>query len=445
MPTDRLPPFNDAAERSVLGCILLEATRVMPLCLQAKINPKSFYVQAHQSVWSTMEAMYSRGNIIDSLSVESDLSTSGKLDGIGGESTLLKWMDDAITPAHASYHIEIIRKAELKRVGIDLCQSAEANLYNASDDDLAGVIAKVQTDWCQIDAGKQDNRSLSEIASELITDWEKPRNPETQIRWPLESMNRHMGTLTDELVYIASRESVGKTAFAVQMAVQLGFAGVPVAFASLESKKDKLVQRMIAMIGRCNTLNMRFGMNPNARAFDLERGHEAAEKMKRLNITIDDTGMNTDQIRAFAQMQQARGAKLLIIDNMKHIRPIGSVKGKSVVEQFRDLAQGIKWIRDDLSMPVIVLHHLNKLGDVSWSDDIRRDADVLLFLTVNDDESTPYTPQNRWQGKTIIDVDCEKAREGRRGYTLKTEFIPHHQTFIEVDQQSEEENTDDPM
>ena len=761
----------------------------MPLCISAKISNESFYVPALRTVWNTMATMYSHGTIIDALTVQSELGTAGLLDKIGGCNKFNEWMDEAGTAAHSEYHIEIIRKAELRRIVITISRTTEQSLYDTPDDDLAGLLATVQADWCRIDAGKPDTRSLSEIASGMIDEWEKPRETSNQIRWPLESMNRHMGTLTDELVYIASRESVGKclapgtnilmfdgtykaveyitkgdvlmgpdsrprnvlsttcgigdmyevwqrygesylcnadhlialecpgewqrkryrpsrkrtvradefnslsrkarrfwmgyksdalefaaqsvpidphwfglwigdgsrksthitaaeqeiveyihehaerigmfvssyagrgcrtyrtvskrgsggskgnvvrdslkelgvwehksipacylvnsvsvrrellaglldsdgyitrpgsaeicsidenlakqyewlcrslglravtrhknttcqikgykghawrvsisgdmsqipcllprkrtgdirrtncstkrgqitvamkgrgpyfgftldgdglfiledftvthnTAFAVQMAVQLGFAGVHVAFASLESKKDKLVQRMIAMIGRCDTLNMRFGMRPNARAFDFERGREAAEKIKKLNITIEDVGMNTDQIRAFAQMQQSRGAQLLIIDNMKHIRPKGSVKGKSVVEQFRELAQGIKWIRDDLSMPVIVLHHLSKTGDVSWSDDIRRDADVLLFLTPNEEESEPYTPQNKWKGRTIIDVDCEKAREGRRGYTLKTEFIPHHQTFVETGPQPEEENTDDIM
>jgi len=246
-----------------------------------------------------------------------------------------------------------------------------------------------------------------------------------------------MGHLTDEIVYIAARESVGKTAFAVQMAVQMGFFGIRVAFASLESKRQKLVQRMIAQIGRVNTLDLKFKHgSPSALSFGFQRAREAGEKIKDLPIAIEDCGMNIDQIRAFAQMEKARGARLLIVDNMKHIRHDG--KSKSTTEQFRELALGLKWMRDDLDMPVIVLHHLNKDGDVSWSDDIRRDADVLLFLEVDEKASRPYKPPD-WTGQTIINVKSEKAREGRRGFQVQAEFLPHHQTFIEHGEPQQEE------
>jgi replicative DNA helicase len=159
----------------------------------------------------------------------------------------------------------------------------------------------------------------------------------------------------------------------------------------------------------------------------------AAEKIKSLPIAIDDAGMTTDQIRAFGQMEKARGARLLIVDNMKHIRYRS--KG-STTEQFREVAQELKWIRDDLDMPLIVLHHLNKDGDVSWSDDIRRDADLLLFLSI-DKSSIPYTPENHWCGRTIINIDCEKARDGRRNFSVQSEFLPQFQTFVDRNRSEE--------
>jgi len=187
------------------------------------------------------------------------------------------------------------------------------------------------------------------------------------------------------------------------------------------------------VVGRVNTLAMRHGWPDGSAPSVFKAAREAAEKIKALPIAIDDNGMTTDQIRAFGQMEQARGARLLVIDNMKHIRYRS--KG-SMTEQFREVAQELKWIRDDLNVPVIVLHHLNKAGDVSWSDDIRRDADLLLFLAV-DESSIPYTPDNDWQGQTIVNVNCEKARDGRKNFSIQCEFLQNIQTFVDIDRKGE--------
>ena len=118
---------------------------------------------------------------------------------------------------------------------------------------------------------------------------------------------------------------------------------------------------------------------------------------------------------------------MLLIDNMKHIKP--SQKYNSVVEQFRDLSVRIKWMRDDLKMPVIVLHHLTDGGDVSWSKDIRRDADVLLYLTRDEDLSIVPSQVNHYTGKAVVNCEVRKFRDADAGYSVKLEFDKPIQTF----------------
>jgi replicative DNA helicase len=441
MSTDRTP-HDPQAEAATIGCLLLDSSKVMPLALRDGVNPASFYVLTHRQAWEAIARLYSQSSIVDSVTLAAALRVSGGLDRIGGQPQIDAWIDAAMTIAHAEHYIAVIRAAELKRAGIELARRAQAELMDIQDADLPAAIARIQADWCRVEGQKQDTRSLYELATGLLEEWAAPLKTAGMVRWPLRCMDENIMPLTDELVYIAARESVGKTALAVQMAVQLGFAGVPVAFASLESKRVKIVQRMIAMIGRCDTLAMR--AHAKQAQLDYGRAVEAVEKIKRLPISISDSGMTIDQVRAFGQMEKARGARLLIVDNMKHIRATGSNRGKSTVEQFREMAQALKWMRDDLDLPVIVLHHLNKDGDVSWSDDIRRDADILLFLNLNEQESTPYTPQNQWRGRTIVDIDVEKSRDGRRGYALHTEFLPKHQTFVEMNSGGQDAEADRP-
>jgi hypothetical protein len=160
---------------------------------------------------------------------------------------------------------------------------------------------------------------------------------------------------------------------------------------------------------------------------------QALAEIAGLPIAIADHGMTTDQIRAFGQSEKARGAAMLIVDNTKHIRPSPSMRTRGPVEQFRALAQDLKWIRDDLGLAVVVLHHLNKDGDVSWCDDVRKDADFLLFLEPVPALCIAPTPQNNWTSKTILEVKVEKGREtGNRNAKPRVEFIGAVQTFTEA-------------
>ena len=431
LSTDPNPPLeNPDAERAVLGAIILDCREVMSLALRAGVNPATFTDGACRIAWDAITRMYATGQPVDGLSLGNYLVTAGRADM---PAKICAMIDACHVAAHAPYYIDMVRRSELRRAGLALLRRHEEAILTAADHDLSAAIAAIQADWCKIDGPRGDGRNLGEIATALIETWANRTEADDALRWPLNSMHRHMGPLTDELVYIAARESVGKTALVLQMLVQLGFAGVPTALASLESKKPKLVQRMIGMVGRVNTLAMRHGWPDGSATSVFKAAREAAEKIKSLPIAIDDNGMTTDQIRAFGQMEQARGARLLVIDNMKHIRYRS--KG-STTEQFREVAQELKWIRDDLNMPVIVLHHLNKAGDVSWSDDIRRDADLLLFLAV-DESSIPYTPDNDWQGQTIVNVNCEKARDGRKNFSIQCEFLQNIQTFVDIDRKGE--------
>ena len=136
-----------------------------------------------------------------------------------------------------------------------------------------------------------------------------------------------------------------------------------------------------------------------------------------------------DQLLAWAKCEKKAGSKILAIDNMRHIRP--GQKYASPVEQFRDLSVRLKWIRDDTGLPLIVLHHLTDDLDVSWSRDIRRDADILLYLIENETYSIKPTQENQWTEKSVIDFEVRKNREGLRGFKVLGEFDKKRQTFTE--------------
>jgi replicative DNA helicase len=292
---------------------------------------------------------------------------------------------------------------------------------------VAAVLERIRGRWQTLGLRDEDNRTLGQVGRDILGEWAAPRTDVPRFTWPIQKLQDNLGHLTDELVYIAAKESVGKTALALQIAVCLGHAGVKTAVKSLESRRDRLVPRLLSQIGEINTLMLRHGKAPPS---DWDRARNAAAKLDALPIAIDDAPASVEQLRGWAVYQKQRGAQVLIVDNMRHIRLLASRKGRA--EQFAELAMQIKMIRDDTRLPLIVLHHLSKDEDVAWSREVRNDADILLFLTDNEDQCIAPCQANGWCGHWVVDVTVEKNRDGERGQTIALWFDKPHQTFHDV-------------
>jgi len=149
-------------------------------------------------------------------------------------------------------------------------------------------------------------------------------------------------------------------------------------------------------------------------------------------IRITDRAMSIDRLCAWAKGEAAMGAEIIIVDNMKHIRVPGF--NGSRVEMFIELSARLKMLRDDIRKPVIVIHHLNKDMDLSWSDDIWRDADIVMFLERNEEHSIDDNLLTGEKGRSVVDLKVKKNRDGVANIGFVLEFLKESQIFVEFDE-----------
>lgn len=266
------------------------------------------------------------------------------------------------------------------------------------------------------------NVNIHDAGERIIEQWRIGEQARLGISWPLPKLQQVVGPITDELCIVAAQPSVGKTAFTLQMALHAAWEGKTASFLSLESGGDKIVQRMLAQVTKLPTLPMKHGRVTSGR-YD-----EAISRWK----VIKDTKMRlrsgphtVEQIHAWAHAEKAAGSRMLIIDNLKHIRI--RRRFDSLPEQFRYASEQMKAVRDDAQIPLIVVHHLNDKDKMSWSSDIERDFDIILVMAANESAST--MPGPGMPGLCIVDFQMQKNRDGAAGFVLQAKFDKDIQTF----------------
>ena len=432
MPTsDRIPPYNEEMERCLLGAILHAAERVVPMLTMLGVTPDVFYVPAHQSFYETINDMVARSLPIDLATVPARMKDTGILERIGGHPFVERVYDACPTAAHAQYYAEQILELHAKRFVIRSAQAALLSAYEDAEQTAEQLVASLTAELAGAVKVRTDDKPMSEIALDLVNEWERGEVSKNALQWPLASLRGFIGDLTDEYIVLAAQPSVGKTALALQFAVYNAEAGRRVAMASLESSRVKIAGRLIAFVGQCRTLRMR--QQRHATEKDYERGRDAAARIGELPISIYHGGMTISQLRAWGYREKSKGATCLIIDNMKHIRPDKVFKNR--FDQFAECSLQLKFLRDDLEIPLLVLHHLNAEDKLSWSSDIERDADQIVTMCKNEEMSCDPTQKNDWTGRSVIDVMTVKNREGGAGSTIKLLFDKPVQTFREWDNQ----------
>ena len=288
------------------------------------------------------------------------------------------------------------------------------------DEHVEAKIAKAQAALLALTASRGSSEvNIHAEGDAIIRGWRDGERLRLGVTWPLPTMNEKIGPIVDELILLAAMPSLGKTALSLQLALMASKQHV-VSFLSLESTAQKAIQRLIAQVTQCATLPM---MHGRATA---ERFAEALEKWKAITshkLRLRSGPHTVDQVRAWASAEKAQGSRLLILDNLKHVRT--SQKFNSIPEQFRALSDSMKRIRDDVQLPLLVIHHMTEDEKISWSRDIERDFDLILSMT----HDTKASGQDLH--RVVVDVTVLKNREGYRDFTVKCNFEKDIQTFFE--------------
>jgi replicative DNA helicase len=408
------------AQKSVIGCILLDSESVMPLCVNAEVKADWFHGDAAKMYQIAIDR-YIEGKPTNAVS---------GIQGLSDEAHILATacIDAVNTVAHAGYDIDVLRNEVVMDQAAIL---AEAIVKEASKGvvDVNGFIEKTARSWSDLIINQQDQETEVEVGLRLIDRWQDPETHKDRITWPLPSLNEIIGVLEKDFVFIAAEPSVGKTAIMLMMCDTLGDPGrgnsMTTSFASLESPADTIVTRRVGRIARLNMWQLKNGL---ANAAEYELARKVTKQLPQFKTRMHYQGMSLEQIRAWAFREKAAGSRLLVIDNMKHVRM--DDKGRSTPEVFMLASMGLKHIRDDVGLPMIVLHHLAKNGDMAWSSDIERDADIVCYLKENSSMSSEPTAKN--PGQFVVDWEVRKNRDGGRYITRHLNFIKGFQDFRDL-------------
>ena len=421
---------NEEAERAVLGSCLLDSGRVIQLCHDNGLTPESFSNPAHARIFSAMLSVDPMR--LDSLLLADTLHSTSALGSVGGEAYIQGLVESTPTAAHAEYYIDIVRKDWLLRkiASVSVSFHSRADSGEESADELLGDLRqKVESLYT---VAPKDSRSLTQIADDAIE--HVLHGNVNRIPWPTMKLQKEIGPLEDEAVWLCGQESMGKTAFSLQWLLFLAEQKKRCSMKTLETKKKRLVPRMVQSLGEFNWLDLKF----KKRSYDEMK--EAVELGKsRLSacqeyLVIDDRPSTMSQLRAWAQQEVAKGAEILFVDNMRHIRD--DRRFSNQIERYAELSLKLVQLNQDVGVPLVVLHHLNYADkvDVGWAKDIKKDADILIFMTLDEELSRPKNLRTGAHALTVVNHEIKKNRDGEKDFAVQSWFHKEVQLFKSVEE-----------
>ncbi len=435
---DRVPPQNNEAEQSVLGAVFLSKEAL--ITAMEILRPEDFYKTAHQRIFKTMLDLYEKGEPVDLVTVTAELQDHKLLDEVGGVTFLTEIASSVPTAANVEYYARIVEEKALLRRLIRTATKIANDGYSR-EDEVGEIIADAEKYIMEI-AQNRNSGGFTPIRDVLLETYERieflsqRRGDVTGIPSGYPDLDKMTsGFQRSDLIILAARPSVGKTAFALNVAQNVAArAGETVAIFSLEMAASQLVQRMICAEGNLDASRMRTGWLEED---DWQKLTMAIGTLAKAPIYIDDTpGVTVQDIRAKCRRLQAeRGLGMILIDYLQLIH--GRGKGDNRQQEVSEISRTLKGIARELNVPVIALSQLSRsveqrqdkrpmMSDIRESGSIEQDADIVAFLYRDDyyDRET--------ENKNVIEVIIAKQRNGPTG-TVELAFLKEYNKFVSLD------------
>lgn len=419
---DRLPPQNLEAEQSVLGAILIDKdalSRILDV-----LKSTSFYRDAHKHIYEAMMMLFQKSEPIDLITVTNMLRSKELLDAVGGSYYLTQLINSVPTSANIVYYAKIVEEKSLLR---DLI-SAGSEIVNCAFDEMMAVdeaidrSEKVIMNVAQMKV-KEGFVPIKDILNPVMDQIEAIYdNKDAVIGVPTGFTDLdHMtsGLQKADLIILAARPSMGKTAFTLNIASNMAMKyKQPVAFFSLEMSKESLVQRLLCAEAEIDSQRLRTG---NLHDHEWKKLTRAIGRLSEAPIYIDDTAsVGLLELKAKARRLKAEhGMSAIMIDYMQLMKG-GSSKNESRNQEISEIARGLKAVGRELNVPIIALSQLSRaveqrqekiprLSDLRESGEIEQTADLVLFIHRED-----YYGANNEAGSQA-EIIIAKQRNGPTG------------------------------
>lgn len=391
-----LNPHDDDLESVILGACLTETTAMV--LVGDKLSPEMFYETKFGEIYSALLSMYHSGKAIDLVTVRAELASRGKLEAVGGAYELVRLAGRVASSAHLEYHVLILRQMYIRREMIAVLHTLLASAADESVD-LSDALADLHRLAGHLESGAVSNnclRDMERLMQDTLEQMDKRvennRNGITGIPTGLRELDRlTAGWQQGDLNIIAARPSVGKTAFALHLALAAGRAGKHVLVNSLEMQGERLGDRWLcAQAANVDAGHLKTGLLD---AGERQQALEAARLLSALPVYVDDNPkMSMDHIRSSALLQKSKGrCDLLIIDYLQLCEMKSGQKNRNREQEVAEASRKAKLIAKELDIPVILLCQLNRecemradkrpaLSDLRESGAIEQDADVVMLL-----------------------------------------------------------------
>src|SRR5438270_2718958 len=391
----RTPPHSVEAEQGVLGSMLISPRDTIAECVE-KINEEYFYVPAHQTIYNTLVDLWNTGQAIDLVTFTHVLRDRHLLDSVGGAAFVTSLFTFVPTAANVGYYLEIVRDKYILREIISAATESVRRAYEEQDE-VNNLLDEVEQRIFAVgeDRFKGEMLSMKEQVISTLESIEKlfeNKGAITGVSTGFRDLDKlTSGLHSSEMIVIAARPSMGKTALAMNIAEHAAIeVKLPVAIFSLEMSAQQLVQRMLCSRARVNLAKTRDGFLAEA---DFPRLTHAASKLAEAKIFIDDSaGLTILELRAKARRLKAQqNVQLIIVDYLQLLRSTSRRAQDNRQLEISEISAGLKGLAKELKIPVIVVAQLNRqpeqrtggkprLSDLRESGSIEQDADLVGLL-----------------------------------------------------------------
>ncbi|MGN0957156.1 replicative DNA helicase [Megasphaera sp.] len=438
----RIPPQNVEAEQAVLGAMLLSHDAV--IVAMEKLQSQDFYRDVHRIIFEAMEHLHRENKEIDVITLPDELKRMKKLDDVGGLEYVLNLPNLVGSAANIEYYANIVAEKALARNLISTCTELTTEAYDGQketetllDDAERRILqlsdTKNRGDFASVGA-------VVEVTLDKITKLYENKAGLTGLPTGFRDLDRMTsGLQPSDLILVAARPSMGKTAFTLNIAQNVGVRQhKTVAFFSLEMSQEQLVQRLLCQIAHIDSQKLRTGqLNSDE---EWTRLTDACDKLYESPIYIDDTpGISVAEMRSKARrLKSEHGLDLIIVD---YLQLMQGRNAESRQQEISEISRSLKALARELKVPLIALSQLSRsvesrqdkrpmLSDLRESGALEQDADIVSFLYREDyyDKET--------ENQHITEVILAKHRNGPVG-SVKLYFKNEFTLFLNLDTQHE--------
>ena len=443
MEVGKVPPHDTEAEQAVIGSMLTDKDAIISAI--EVLKEEDFYREDNKTIYSAILNLYNRAEPVDIITLKAELSSLGKLEAVGGLEYLAELPDKVPTTANVDKYIKIVEEKSLLR---NLLKTANEIIKLGYDETQEVDVLMDQAEKKIFDAIQSRNQkgysSIKDILVDTFTELEQLYNQKQHITGVPTGFAdldyKTAGFHNSDLILVAARPAMGKSAFALNIASYAATKGnVPVAIFSLEMSKEQMVNRILCSEAMVDSNKVRTGKIDDE---DWAKLAEASGRLSESKIFIDDTpGISIMEIRAKCRkLKLEQDIGMVVIDYLQLVQGSGK-RGASREQEIAEISRSLKILAKEINVPVIALSQLSRapeqrpdhrpmLSDLRESGSIEQDADIVMFLYRDD-----YYNEDS-EKKNIAEVILAKHRSGSTG-TVELLWLGNYTKFANIEKYRE--------